>query len=262
MDRVKGKVAIVTGVGNPIGRVCATLLAQEGAAVMATDAGEQAAAATGALIRGRGGRAEHRAHDVADAEAWRQVVAATEQAFGRIDIVVNAAQAYLKKSIRDTSLAELRKLDDVNFVGCWLGAKYAIPAMRASGGGSFISVTSVTGQIGVADAAAYGALAGAVRIFTQSLALECGEKKDGIRVNAILAGPEAIAALPVSAGGVDGVTDMPAPLGDSEHTIGQAMIFLAADEARFVTASAIVIDQDYSAGREGAAATVPGGMLR
>lgn len=244
MNRVRDKVALVTGAGSAVGRACALRLAAEGAAVFATDSAEAAARATAEQIGKSNGRAQHAAQQVADATGWTATLDAVKRAYGRLDIVVNAAQVYLKKSIRDTTLADVRAIEDTNFVGCWLAAKHALPMMREGGArGSFVFVSSVLGQVGLADAAAYGAIAGAIRIFIQSVALECGAKNDGIRANAVLAGPEPLHGLSSPAGPLA----LPQALQGSAETIAETVVYLASDESRFVTASAIVIDDGYSA---------------
>ena len=168
MGRLSGKTAVVSGADQPFGVACAEALAGEGAVVISA-----------------GGDV---AHDVADDASWRRVIDAALSDHGQLDILVNAAQAFLDKPLVDTTLEELRHIEETNLLGAWLGVKHGILAMRKSGGGSIVTVSSNSAKAGHPGAAAACAAAGGVRIMTQAAALECGARSDGIRVNTVLTG--------------------------------------------------------------------------
>ncbi len=168
MGRLAGKTAIVSSADQPFGAACVKMLAGEGAVVV--------------------GAGRDIAHDVADDASWRRVIDAALSDHGRLDILVNAAQAFLEKPLVDTTLEELRHLEDINLLGAWLGVKHGILAMRRSGGGSIVTVSSLLAKVGRPGAAAACAAAGGVRIMTQAAALECGARSDNIRVNTVLTG--------------------------------------------------------------------------
>ena len=199
MGRLAGKTAIVSGADQPFGAACANVLAGEGAAVV--------------------GAGRDITHDVADATSWRRVIDAALSDHGRLDILVNAAQDFLDKPLLDTTLEELRHIEDINLLGAWLGVKHGILAMRKSGGGSIVTVSSLLAKVGRPGAAAACAAAGGVRIMTQAAALECGARGDNIRVNTVLTG----------------ASDTPA------DDVARAVLHAVSDEASFMTGSDLVV---------------------
>ncbi len=253
--RVSGKVALVTGGASGIGRGVAERLASEGAHVVVTDLQDPLGAEVVTGIRKAGGKAEYMSHDVADEAAWAGVIAQVKASHGRLDILVNNAGIAIAGSALDMTLADWRRQTAVNLDGVFLGVKHAIPLMRASGeGGSIINMSSVGGLKGSAGLAGYCATKGGVALFTQSVALECAQAKDGIRVNAVHPGLVETAiwrALPDPANpGANAMPDLDAmaartvPLGVKglPSDIASGVLWLASDEARFVTGSSLVID--------------------
>jgi NAD(P)-dependent dehydrogenase (short-subunit alcohol dehydrogenase family) len=184
-------------------------------------------------------------------------VAATAQKFGGLHILVANAGIGIMGPAIDMSLADWRRQMSVNVDGVFLSVKYCIPAMRQSGGGSIVMMSSVAGLRGSAGLAGYSASKGAVRLFAKSIALECAQARDGIRVNSVHPGvidtpiwtklppganapldPKAIAATVV-------------PLGEAgtAEDIANGVLYLASDASRHVTGSELVIDGGMTAGR-------------
>ena len=190
MDRVKDKVAIVTGGAGGLGRAEASLLAGEGATTVITDLDETEIEKVAEDINRRGGKATFIRHDVTSEDEWKKVIAKTVDEFGRLDVLVNNAGVIIYKKIEDTSLAEWRRLMSVNLDGVFLGTKSAISAMKKTGGGSIINIASVAGLIGNPDASAYHASKGGVRSFSKAAAIECSKAgyDYNIRINSIYPG--------------------------------------------------------------------------
>src|SRR3954451_4562375 len=184
--RVDGKVALVTGGASGIGRGCAEKLAAEGASVVVTDVQDAKGAEVVGAIEKVGGKAEYLHHDATDEADWETVISRIKAAHGRLDILVNNAGIAIPGSVIEMSLADWRKQTAINLDGVFLGTKHSIPLMRASGdGGSIINMSSVAGLKGSAALAGYCATKGGVRLFTKSIAMECANAKDGIRVNSV-----------------------------------------------------------------------------
>ena len=182
MNRVAGKVALLTGAGMGLGRAAALLLAAEGAKVVVTDIDVAAARETAELItRWRRKPLASPAFD----PATGAVMAAVEQKFGRLDVLVNNAGIAIAKNIEDTSLQDWRRTMAVNLDGVFFGCQQGIALMKQSGGGSIVNLSSIDGIIGEADLAAYCASKGGVRTLTKAVAVHCAEKRYGIRCNSI-----------------------------------------------------------------------------
>ncbi|HEY3949283.1 glucose 1-dehydrogenase [Phenylobacterium sp.] len=257
--RVAGKVALVTGGASGIGRGCAETLAAEGAVVFVTDLQDDKGAETVAAIQKAGGTASYLHHDVTDEAAWESVVAKVKAAHGRLDILVNNAGIGLGGSVLTMTLADWQRQIAVNLDGVFLGVKHSIPLMRASGqGGSIINMSSVAGLKGSAILAGYCATKGGVRLFTKSVAMECAEAKDGIRVNSVHPGiietPIWLSIVnPQNPGAnappdLDALSTMAVPLGVKgfPQDIANGILWLASDESRYVTGAELVIDGGLS----------------
>jgi len=245
--RLAGKVAVVTGAAHGIGRATALLFAAEGAHVMAGDIDQAAGQALAAA--GASGRIAFRACDVTDEAEMAALVAAAEQAFGRLDTIFNNAgieqpstpSAEVTEALFDRVLA-------VNLKGTFFGCRHAIPALLRAGGGTIVNNASVSSFVSVAGNIAYAASKGAVMSLTRVLAVEYAARR--IRVNAIAPGPvdtgmnrrnQARAADPEA---WIAASLAPIPLGRmaSAEEIAQAVLYLASNESSFVTGTALVID--------------------
>ncbi len=186
--KVQGKVALVTGAGSGIGRATAFLLAAEGAVAVVADINEPSAQAVAAEIVSASGKAEPLALDVADESAWQQATERILAAHRLLDVVVNNAGVSFVKPVAEMSLAEWRRVLAVNLDGVFLGTRYGIRAMQASGGGSIVNVASVSGIKPFAGAGAYGAGKAAIRLLSKIAAIECQDANNGVRVNVVSPG--------------------------------------------------------------------------
>jgi 3(or 17)beta-hydroxysteroid dehydrogenase len=258
MDRLRGKSALVTGAASGIGKATALLFAREGARVVATDidpAGDQVADA----IAVAGGEAHFVRHDVSNEASWVAAVRRALEAFGRLDVLVNNAGISFAKPLGETTLAEWRRLMAVNLDGVFLGTREGVRAMRRTGGGSIVNVSSASGLVGSALASAYCASKGAVRLFTKAVALEVAG--DGIRVNSIHPGgvrtpiwskADFWPGLVEQSGSEDAALQAlgkATPLGRlaEPEEVAEAILYLASDASRFMTGSELVLDGGYTA---------------
>ncbi|HYM31781.1 MAG TPA: glucose 1-dehydrogenase [Candidatus Cybelea sp.] len=258
MGQVQGKVAIVTGAASGIGAACAETLAREGAKVLLTDVDEARGAALARKIAESGGGAAYRNLDVTREEEWPGAVAAAEERFGRLDIMVANAGIGIMGPAVQMSLADWRKQTAVNLDGVFLSVKYAIPAMRRSGGGSIIIMSSVAGLRGSPNLAGYSATKGGVRLFAKSIAMECAAAGDNIRVNSVHPGiidTPIWTKLPESAGrnaplDPEELSKLTVPLGRSgkPQDIANGVLFLASDASSYMTGAEIVIDGGITGG--------------
>src|SRR5579859_605198 len=185
MDRLKGKVALISGGARGQGAAETRLFVNEGARVVIGDVLDgEARQLADEVNQKAGARVTLPLHlDVTRAADWRAAVDACEREFGGLDILVNNAGILNTKGISDTSEEEWDAIINVNQKGVWLGTKVAIPAMKKRGGGSIINISSIYGLIGSGGSAAYHASKGAVRLLTKTAALEFAG--DNIRVNSV-----------------------------------------------------------------------------
>jgi NAD(P)-dependent dehydrogenase (short-subunit alcohol dehydrogenase family) len=248
MGRVDGKVAIVTGAAsNPgLGWTSALTLAAEGAQVVVTDINRAGLEDCGAAIRDAGGTALAIAHDVRREADWQDVIAQTLDKFGRLDVLVNNAGIAVLKSLDDMTLEDWNRQIEVNLTSVFLGCKFAVPAMRASGGGSIVNLSSVAGLVGIATCVAYGAAKGGVRSMSKSVAVEVA--RDNIRCNSVHPGV-IWTNMQAQATGADDPTSVPVgrervPLGrvGSAQDIANCVLYLASEEASYVTGAEFTVD--------------------
>lgn len=254
--RVEGKVALVTGAANGIGRGAAMVLAREGAKIVATDLQDENGESLLRVLRAAGCESEYYHHDVTSEEDWQSVVAQTRARFGRLDVLVNNAGIGLSGPVVDMSLADWKRQVAVNLDGVFLGVKHSLPLMRQGGGGSIINVSSIAGIKASPNVSGYCATKGGVRLFTKSVALECAAAKDGVRVNSLHPGITETAVEDGSNGGrergptLDKLTERAVPLGykAAPEDIANGILWLASDESRYVTGTELVIDGGRSIG--------------
>lgn len=249
MARVSGKVALVTGGALGMGRTHCLLLAKEGAKVIVTDINDAAGKATVDEITKAGGEAAFFHHNVASAAEWQKVVAGAIDRFGQIDILVNNAGIFVMKPLEETSDDEWDQVFNVNAKGVFFGCKYVLPAMKKSKAGSIINISSIYGIIGAPGAAAYEASKGAVRLLTKAAAVDLA--KFNIRVNSVHPGviltemTKDLLASPEITKALLGTTILARPAKPEE--VSTAVLFLASDEASFMTGSEMVVDGGYTA---------------
>ena len=252
MTRVKDKVCIVTGAASGMGRADAIRLAAEGAKVVLTDLNERDGQAAAAEI---GENALFIKHNVTSEEDWKKVVDTAVSQFGGLDVLVNNAGMMTMGSVVDCSLDDYRRVNAVNSEGVFLGCKYAIPAMEATGrGGSIINMSSVAALHGMSFIAAYSASKGAVAALTKSVALYCRERRNGIRCNSIHPdGVKTPMVFKVATGAetatreeIESLSTEANPMCEPED-IAALVVYLASDESRFVNAAEMLIDNAATA---------------
>jgi len=254
MNRVKDKVAVVTGAGKGIGRAACILLAREGAAVAVTDIDEEAGKKVVSEIETDGGRAKFFRLDVASEEEVENVLKAATQEFGKIDILVNnAGIAGVNKPTDRISLEEWEKVIKINVGGVFLCTKHAIPYLKEAGGGSIINLSSIYGLVGAPDLPPYHASKGAVRLMSKTDALLYAG--DNIRVNSVHPGYIWTPLVEELAENSEAGKDAFRRQLDEKHPIGHVgepddiaygILYLASDESSFVTGSELVIDGGYT----------------
>ncbi len=252
MGRVEGKVALITGGASGIGRASAELLAAEGARVVIADIDETGAAA---VARGIGEAALMMRLDVTSEDDWRAAIAGTLEAFGRLHVLVNSAGVSVLKNVEDTTLEEWRFVNGVNLDGTFLGCKHAIPAIKESGGGAIVNLSSVSGLVGGHNLAAYNASKGGVRLLTKSVALHCARKGYNIRCNSVhptfIDTPilEPILARAEDPEVMRQKLARQVPIGrlGQPEEVAAGILYLASDESAFMTGAEFVLDGGITA---------------
>jgi cyclopentanol dehydrogenase len=249
MDRLKGKVALISGGARGQGAAEARLFVGEGAKVVIGDVLDDQAAKTVSEINSKAGsRVAHALHlDVTRGADWRAAVDVCQREFGGLDILVNNAGIANSKGIEETSEEEWDSIVNINQKGVWLGMKAAVPAMRKRGGGSIINISSIFGLIGSAGSSAYHGTKGAVRLLTKAAAVQYAPEK--IRVNSIHPGVIQTPMLEtVRTEDLGPIINMaPMRRAAQPEEVGWCVVFLASDEASFVTGAELVVDGGYTA---------------
>jgi NAD(P)-dependent dehydrogenase (short-subunit alcohol dehydrogenase family) len=258
MDRVIGKIAMVTGAGSGLGAATARLLAREGASVVVTDVNDEAGQVVLSEIEAAGGTGLYLHLDVAREDHWISAMNIIMARFGRLNIAVNSAGMNIARNFpTDTTLDDWRLLMSVNLDGVFLGTKHALTAMRDSDpvNGSIITISSIMGLVGMPDIAAYNASKGGVLLYSKSVALSCAERHLNVRVNTIHPGfidtPLLRTAMERFADPQEAsrVYDALQPVGHlgTPDDIAFGVLYLASDESKFVTGAELVIDGGYTA---------------
>ncbi len=246
MGRLDGKVALISGGARGQGAVEAALFAQEGAKVLFGDVLDAAGKRVETEIRQAGGEATYLHLDVTREADWQEAVERAVSTYGKLDILVNNAGILRRESIEETSKELWDTVLAVNATGVFLGTKHAIPAMRRAGGGSIVNISSVSGMVAL-GAPAYNASKGAVRVFTKVTAIH--HAKDNIRCNSIHPGPIDTPMTQTSdaARREKIIADVPLGRYGTSEDIAYGVLYLASDEAAFMTGAELVIDGGYTA---------------
>ena len=252
MARLENKVVLLSGGASGIGAATARLVLREGGKAVLADRDEAKGRALAAEL---GPSALFVPLDVTDEPAWRKAVAAAVEAFGGLHGLLNAAGIGVRNSIEDCTLADYRRVNDINSMGTFLGCKHAIAAMRQSGGGSIVNISSVLGLRGASYAMAYCASKGAVRSLTKNVAMHCAQMKYGIRCNSVHPGYiDTPMIAPRLAGTIDNMSgrqwlETLHPLGrlGRAEEVANMILFLLSDESGFSTGSEFVCDGGLTA---------------
>ena len=258
--QLKGKTAIITGAAGGIGRATALRFAQEGARVVAADIQEKGVEETARIVNTDYPDAviAHRV-DVSRGDQVKRLIAETVLHFGRLDVVFSNAAIMRDGSVVDLSEEDWNALFDANVKGAFLCGKYGIPAMRQSGGGSFIITASVNSFYAESDIAGYCATKGAVLQLTRAMAIDHGP--EGVRVNCICPGwIETAMSQPFLDENPEGrkFAGTIAPMGriGQPEDVAAAAVFLASDASQFVTGAAYTVDGGWTAGMTKALALI------
>jgi NAD(P)-dependent dehydrogenase (short-subunit alcohol dehydrogenase family) len=256
--RLTDKVALVFGAGSSgpgwgNGKATAVLFAREGAQVVAVDFNEAAARETAAIIESEGGRALALAGDVTRSDAVEAIVARTARDFGRIDILHNNVGVVERGGLAETTEASWRRVLDTNLTSMFLTCKHALPVMLAQRAGAIVNISSIAGVRYVGDAIGYAASKGGVNQFTMTVAMQYAAH--GIRANAIMPG---LMDTPMIYGQVAAPGSDPAAVAAARHArcpmgfmgtgwdVAHAAVFLASDEARYITGVCLPVDGGVS----------------
>jgi NAD(P)-dependent dehydrogenase (short-subunit alcohol dehydrogenase family) len=252
MARLGGKVALITGAGNGMGRCAAELFASEGARIVVADFDEQLGLDAVTAITDAGGEAAFVKVDVSHDDQVAAMVAFAVERFGGLHVLYNNAGIFPADDggVTETPESTWERVMDVNLKGVWLGCKHGIPALLSSGGGSIVNVASFVAIVGAATAQiAYTASKGGVLAMTRELAVEYA--RQGIRANALCPGPiqtqllEELLADPERR--ARRMVHIPmGRLGTAEE-LAKAALFLASDDASFMTGAALVVDGGITA---------------
>lgn len=258
---LKGKTALVTGSTSGIGLAIARAMAKDGANLVINGFGDK-----GAIEKERTGlekefgiKAVYSGADMSKPDEIADMVAKTEKDLGSLDVLVNNAGIAISGPITQLSLADWKRQESINLGGVFLGIKHGLPLLRASGGGSIVNVASTTALGGSGNLVSYAATKGGVCTLTKSVALQCAAAKDGVRVNTVLPG---IIGTPIYdsfegpatqrddrgnlplARDPDALAKAFVPLGvkGQPADIAGGILYLASDDAKYVTGIDLVID--------------------
>ena len=243
--RLEGKVALISGGARGQGAAEAKLFAGEGAKVVFGDILDDLGKQVEAEIHEAGGEALYIHLDVTNATDWASAVEAAVSRYGRLDVLVNNAGITIRKNVEDTTEEDWDRIMAINAKGVFLGTKQAIPAMRESGGGSIVNISSTAGLVGNPyGGASYAATKGAVRLFTKATAIQYA--KESIRCNSVHPGlletPMNQDMLADAAHREERTQRIPLGRVGTAADVAYGVLYLASDESSFVTGSELVID--------------------
>ena len=249
MGRLAGKVAIITGAAKGLGEADARMFAREGATVILTDVDRQNGIRVAAEI---GRNAEFLFHDVRNEAEWKALIDDVVARHGKLDILVNNAGVVELGNIETQTETDYRFIMAVSADGTFFGCKYAVLAMKQTGGGSIINMSSLASVQGVPAVAAYSAAKGAIESLTRHVAVHCAQSNYNIRCNSV---HPATILTPMVIGIMSGIespalpSDSPPQKGEKlgePDDIAHTVLFLASDESKFINGAAIRVDNAKS----------------
>ena len=246
MGRVEGKVAIITGAAQGLGAAGARMLAAEGASVIMTDINQSA----GQVVADEIG-ADFVVQDVSDEASWPALLDHVMERHGRLDVLVNNAGIAIIANLMRTTTEIWRRTLGVHLDGTFFGCRSAVPAMKQGGGGSIINMSSTAALVGIAPYFAYSAAKGGIRALTKSIAVDCRERKNGIRCNSIHPGSIDTPMVQAALEGLQNLKLNEEPdreaariamgLGEP-NDVAYTVLFLASDESKHITGAELVVD--------------------
>ena len=243
-NRLENKVAVITGGGTGIGAAVAQRFAEEGASVVVCGRREEPLQQVVKAITAKNGNAMALTLDVSDAAAFKQAVQTVQEKYGRLDILINNAYSMMAGTVKDMSAEDWQSCFQVTMNGTFFGTQAVMPVMEQQNGGAIVNVSSVCGLLGAPYTAGYGAAKAAVISFTRTAALEGAAHN--IRSNVVVPGvvmtPSTEAALPDERS--QKATALGVPLGRIADPleVANAILFLASDEASYITGTSLVVD--------------------
>lgn len=240
MDRLEGKVAIITGASRGQGEAEARLFVREGARVVMADVLDEQGQR---LAKELGGDARFVHLDVSDENAWADALTFAVDAFGRVDALINNAAVHHIVKLEDETVAGFEKMFRVNLLGTFLGIRTCAPELRKTGHGSIVNISSAAGMTGFFGHGAYGSSKWGVRGLTKVAAIELGPQ---IRVNSVHPGPIETDMLP--AGNADRFQRLPLARTGKPEEVGELVLFLASDASSYITGGEFTIDAGLTAG--------------
>lgn len=248
MGRVQDKVTIITGAARGQGESHARLFASEGARILMTDVLDEAGEAVAADLRAQGHDVEYRHMNVAEESDWVEIVAFAKEKWGRIDILLNNAGIVgTMASVADEEVSAWQRMTAINQQGVFLGIKHVAPVMEAAGAGAIVNTCSINGHIGNPGGFSYQASKGAVRMMTRAAAMEYAER--GIRVNSV--SPGLVMTPMAEEEGEESNREFaeatPMKRAAQPIEVSRAILFLASDEASYITGADLLVDGGFTA---------------
>ena len=247
MRRLEGKVALISGAASGLGEAQAVLYAREGACVVLGDLQDELGASVVERIRSDGGEATFVHLDVTDQDSWASAVSTAVDRFGKLTTLVNNAGIFHPGGVQTETAEGWAKMVAVNQTGPFYGMKAAAPALLQTGNAAIVNISSLYGLIGSPDAVSYHASKAAVRVMSKGTALEFAKK--GIRVNTIFPGQIRTPILGDITPEQDAAIKASIPMGDvgEPMDIAHGSLFLASDEAKYISGAELWIDGGWYA---------------